>query len=595
MSRDSIQNRTPFRKIRTATGPAQLKKTLQLIGRSIQSGSHYWPLIQHARNLATRAEPKDYAGQVGEIYRDFIDRWRYTKDPVGLETVVEDGEAIWNVVMGANAPRGSRGSGDCDEATAAIGSQLQAIGLPVRIATTSPPGSPQLFTHVFPQTLIPGRGWVSVDAVGHPKHGLGWIQPHQRIAFWNLEGKLIDARGNLPRSFQGMLGEITESHGGQKMGLGYTEEEYPDYGPRYNYFGLLGEANEEPEDLHQWIDNFGAFVPQYGHMDGIGLMEYDEDDEIIFNGEPTGLVRAKIMEVSPGVYQYCRRFGKPFKGAVGFADDGDIYEWYEEPGDMLGGFWKKLKKRLKGGKISKKEMRKRLTKGYRKAGKKLGRRFLKKTKAGRWMTKVAGKLRKVAGKILRPLSKYVGKYAARLAPFAAMIPGYGPAIAAALYQADHFNKLMKEHGVIAKLDPKTGKKAPKFKNKKQYAKFKKALVKAAKRAKKKGLDKKIIAQKRAGIPIRRGKPPKRRAVRRGKRRSVRQTRRSPSRRFQRRGPSASFRRRSPSFTRRAPSFQQRMPGGGGRMVGRGRLLRAGSKAHRVALRGLGADVYEPQE
>ena len=50
-------------------------------------------------------------------------------------------------------------------------------------------------------------------------------------------------------------------------------------------------------------------------------------------------------------------------------------------------------------------------------------------------------------KIVKPLVKFVGKYASKLAPIAALIPGYGPAIAAGLKIAGKVANAMNKYGV----------------------------------------------------------------------------------------------------------------------------------------------------
>ena len=177
-----------------------MRQTIRLIGQAIRRGSRHLPIRNHAAALATRAAPKDYLGQIEEIYKDAVKRWRYVKDPVSREMLTFEPDALANLVLGLDGVGvgAGRGAGDCDCICAAIGAEMESVGFPVRIAVTAPPRTPpgNLFAHVFPQALVRGRGWVTVDPVVWPKNGFGYTPRHSRIAFFNLEGRLIGYQGN---------------------------------------------------------------------------------------------------------------------------------------------------------------------------------------------------------------------------------------------------------------------------------------------------------------------------------------------------------------------------------------------------------------
>lgn len=179
----------------------KMLETIRLIGKAIRNGSKYLPIRNHAAGLATLAGPKDYLGQVKQIYLDAVDRWRYVNDPFGTELLTYGPEALARLVLGLDG-RGvgrGRGAGDCDCITAAIGAELMSIGRPVRIAITAPDNAPpgSNFSHVFIQAFVPHHGWVTVDPVLHPKKGFGAITDHSRIAFFSLSGNLISYNGNV--------------------------------------------------------------------------------------------------------------------------------------------------------------------------------------------------------------------------------------------------------------------------------------------------------------------------------------------------------------------------------------------------------------
>lgn len=508
----------------TASTPAEtLKKTVELIGSAIKDGANYLPIRSHAAGLASRAGPKDYLGQVAAIFNDFVKRWRYVHDPIARETITTTGPAIYSQTLGASAKPGERGYGDCDDATTAIGSMLAAIGLPVRIKTIAGPKAKQnqIFTHVYPEVRIPKTGWVSVDAVGHPRHGLGWTPPAKREATWTTSGRLVSARGEFPRALKNVLKNMVPKTA-TIQGFGSTQEviemntaqNWPDYG--LDRFGLAGDVNDgqELEDFSKvGILEFGAYADRMGIINGdrLGiLMEYDDDD----GPDDSDLVRTKMLEMAPEDIEHTRLYGYPRLGSVALADDGDYYQYISDP--QLGGWFKKLRKRVK-----------RKAKKLWKKGKKFAKKIIKKLPGGKYLLKFHAKLHKIAMKIAKPLMKYVGKYAKKLAPIAAMIPGYGPAIAGALYSAGKITDVLKKFGVGV---DKKGK--PKFKSGKQAKQFKRALVKQAKRAKKRGWDKKM-----------------KRKVSKSRRRA---------------------------------------------QVGRRRLIKRGTSAHRAVLRGVGIDLYDDE-
>ena len=168
--------------------------TIGLIAKCIRNAQSYLPIRNLAASVATRAAPKDYLGQLKAIYEDFLQRWRYVKDPVGVETLAASPRAVFYLVLNADGRGigGGMGAGDCDDAACAIGSEISAIGMPVRIVTSRNPNSTRgLFSHIFVQALVPGHGWVSVDPVGHPLHGFAWTPPHSAIATWDLYGQQI--------------------------------------------------------------------------------------------------------------------------------------------------------------------------------------------------------------------------------------------------------------------------------------------------------------------------------------------------------------------------------------------------------------------
>jgi hypothetical protein len=451
----------------------QMIETIRRMGQAIRRASVYPPIRNHAAAVATTAPPKNFLGQLQAIYRDFIKRWRYVKDPTSRELLTASPEAIWRLTMagdGVGVGYG-KGAGDCDCATIALGAQLEAIGFQTRLGTTVKSAIPgRLFGHVFIQARVPKFGWVTLDPVLHPKKGFGALAKHNRIGWWDLDGRFLGFKGNYkPRGRGRWLSGLEGLE--EDIMLGATIDEWPSYG----FGGIEPEGTGEPAEWSMLgLNNWGwmdtpqgkmSTVASYGYIDGAQLgglcAEVDENDD--WGG---GTVRTPMLELALDDYEYVVQNGAPYDGMVALGDTGEVYYY-----DGLGGFFKKLFRKIKKGV---KKVGRRIKKGIKKV--------LKKSRFGRFLLKIGGKIKRIAMKIVRPLMKFVGKWAGKLAPIAALIPGYGTAIAGALAAAGKVANLMKKWGVSTK-----GKKGQvrglKLKNPKKLPGFKKALSREADRMK----------------------------------------------------------------------------------------------------------------
>lgn len=420
-------------RVQTAGGfPGQMRETLRRIGAAIRRASVYPPIRNHAAAVASTAPPKDFLGQLQAVYSDFTNRWRYVKDPVSKELLTNSPEAIWRLTMGGDGigVGAGYGAGDCDCVSTALGAVLESIGFKTRLGTTAPKRSApgKLFGHVFIQAHVPKIGWVTLDPVLHPKKSFGAVADHSRIAFWDLDGNLLGYRGN----FTG-LGQNTEDN--EMLGSITDDQMWPDYG----FGGVDPEPNAEPiEWSYLGLSDWGwmntpqgkmSTVASYGMIPGEMLgfgVEVDDND-----AWGPGTVRTPMIELALDDYQFVQQNGKPYDGMLGLGDTGEIYYY-----DGLGGFFKKLFRKVKK-KV--KKVARRVKRGIKKV--------LKKSKFGRFLLKVGGKIKKIAMKIVKPLIKFVGKYAAKLAPIAALIPGFGPAVAGGLMVAGKIAKTMQKWGV----------------------------------------------------------------------------------------------------------------------------------------------------
>ncbi|MDD3380010.1 MAG: hypothetical protein PHD68_02180 [Rugosibacter sp.] len=205
------------------------------------------------------------------------------------------------------------------------------------------------------------------------------------------------------------------------------------YGEDYSY-GILGEVNDGIP-LQEWssvgLSDWGYLSPQMGMLGGGDIpVEVGPDQTMFYNG----LARTPMIELSPEDYGRLRMTGSPYHGMLGLGDDGETYVY-----DGLGGFFKRLFRRIKRGvkRIGRGIRRgiKKVVGVVRKVGKRIwkgAKQIIKRLPGGKALIKIAGKIHKVAMKVVRPAMKFVGKWAGKLAPIASFVPGYGPAIAAGL-------------------------------------------------------------------------------------------------------------------------------------------------------------------
>jgi hypothetical protein len=470
------------KRFKTANTPDQLKTTLRLIGSAIKSGSIYPPIKHLASRTATIAPPKDYNRQIQAIYNAITKVWwRYVFDPPDVEWLCLDGPRIFSIILNkgkSTASRGkarTRGYEDCDGITTASGALLRSIGMDVRICTTAPPNSPNIFTHVFLQTKAPkSREWITFDPVLYPEKPLGSMTQHSRLAIWNLDGNLISKSGNFPPHFEAIMsmhGVNPTSIDNNLLGtIGDTTmvqpnfHDFEDYSMTSGMFGAADLVDDSPAampsvastiaDFQQHgIAGFGCYGDVMGSTPGnqvpMIMAEYDQDDDEAMGN--TGYVRTKHFEMTPDDYQYSIQNGVPKVGALALGDDGSVYQWQTDPAVGFSGFFKKLFKR---GRKALRRVKGALMKPMKK--------LFKRTKFGRTLWKIGSKIHRTAMKIVKTIIKKVGPIAARIAPIAALIPGIGPAIAGALVMTGKVAKIMK------KLDiPMDRKGKPQPKNKRQ--------------------------------------------------------------------------------------------------------------------------------
>lgn len=126
---------------------------------------------------ALNVPPFDWMGEIRAIWNAVRSEVRYTRDPIGKETL--------------RAPRETllMGIADCDDLTTLFCAAAESVGAQCRIVTISQAGAPPLpdmpeWTHVFPEAFVDGR-WIALDAARkHPRLG---AQPRHfsRRAIWS--------------------------------------------------------------------------------------------------------------------------------------------------------------------------------------------------------------------------------------------------------------------------------------------------------------------------------------------------------------------------------------------------------------------------
>lgn len=427
----------------------QMRETIRLIGRSIRQGSRYLPIRNLAATWASKASPKDYLGQASNIYRGFLSRWRYVKDPLTRELVTASPEASFRLVMAGDGigVGGGLGAGDCDCATVALGSLYESVGFPVRIVTIAKPTAPRgpLMDHVYPEVQVPKVGWIPADPVIYPKGGFGDSPPRSRKVVYSLEGDILEYSGN--------LGNLLGQEGQRMIPQTWQRPPWRTYGEDYSY-GFFGEQ-DDGVPLQEWetvgLTGFGYLTSNMGDMGTDIPVEVGPDQTMFYSG----LARTPMIELSPEDYRHMYlNQGRPYDGMMGLGDDGETYVY-----DGLGGFFKRLFRKIKRGvkKVARRVKRgirkvkgvirkgiKKAVSVVRKVGgriAKYAKKIIKRLPGGKALIKIAGKIRKVAMKVVRPAMKFVGKYASKIAPIARFVPGYGPAIAAGLRVAGRVAKV----------------------------------------------------------------------------------------------------------------------------------------------------------
>jgi len=156
---------------------------LRTMAQTAHAAARTWTLQEWAGRLASRAGPRDYVGQLRQLYDGILDRWRYVKEPG--ERVPGSARALLHHVLGAgyNGTDPERtdvertrwqhkGWGDCDDVSTLVAAGVLALGMTPYFRVV--PG------HVSVIAETPRGERVSLDPVGAPEHPFGWALPSDR-------------------------------------------------------------------------------------------------------------------------------------------------------------------------------------------------------------------------------------------------------------------------------------------------------------------------------------------------------------------------------------------------------------------------------
>ena len=220
---------------------APVPLTLRAMGQAAREASRTWTIREWAAKAAARAQPRDYVGQLRELYDAVLKQWRYVQEPG--EWVTGDGEALIKYTLGAKyncrdwrkcvvkGDKWSPGWGDCDDVSALVAAGAMAIGMHPAFRVVFPPGSAG--GHVSTVVQTPKGDVVSVDPVGHPTHKFGWAYspPGGHVQIFDLEGRPKGAAtmSNLASPAVAAVGNLGAAYTQPSQSIGATYMAGPDH------------------------------------------------------------------------------------------------------------------------------------------------------------------------------------------------------------------------------------------------------------------------------------------------------------------------------------------------------------------------------
>ena len=176
------------------------------MGKAALDASNTFTLREWAGVLAARAGPRDFLGQLRQLYDGVLNRSRYVME--SGEWIDGSARTLLGHMLGAKYNRGptcpspehcsiertpwkQRGWGDCDSYASLMAAGIRALGMKPFFRTIRTP----VTAHVAAVAELPGgRGIVSLDPVGHPKKPFGWAMRGGMVRYWTLNGQPVPTR-----------------------------------------------------------------------------------------------------------------------------------------------------------------------------------------------------------------------------------------------------------------------------------------------------------------------------------------------------------------------------------------------------------------
>jgi hypothetical protein len=181
---------------------------LAVMGVTAQRAAREQTMREWAARLATRAGPKDYRGQLRELFAGIVKRWRYVME--GGEWLHGTADSLLAHVLGAKynagptcpsptrcdveaTPWREHGWGDCDDVATLTAAGVLALGMrPLWRVSRGPAGA-----HVAVTAITPNGERVELDPVLHPHQGFNEVPvgPGVSHQHFNLEGQPVEGFG----------------------------------------------------------------------------------------------------------------------------------------------------------------------------------------------------------------------------------------------------------------------------------------------------------------------------------------------------------------------------------------------------------------
>lgn len=205
------------RRVTISSGNTGTAETIRYMQDAATVGKRNFEVRKIVGQLLQQCSNKDFLCYAQTIFQFCRDRIRYAFDPQGVELV----EKPWKVLEAKMA--------DCDSIVPLLASMLESIGMQCRYVTIKADVSrPDDFSHVFLECLVPGHGWVPMDAT-MPDKPFGWgPDEHWPRKTWNASNDEPEDHGG-----DAMLETTKQVQGGSAMrgyaALGYLNQPTAQY------------------------------------------------------------------------------------------------------------------------------------------------------------------------------------------------------------------------------------------------------------------------------------------------------------------------------------------------------------------------------